>query len=1073
MSLTLAQSGAEDEPKRGVAADADWQRRVLMVIPSINGGPLLARMLPTLRFPPSGVVVIDQGSTDDTAAVCAAAGVELLQLGSRRSYTEACNLGAGLARERGCRYLCVANNDLAFRNDVMSRMHAAMEQDPRLAIVAPAQIVRDPRYDRPPMARRVFWLLGEVEFWHDLEPADPSVERLDADFCELTCALIRLSALDATGFLDDAFGFYHEDADFGFRLRKAGYGSAYVPGAQIDHFIGSTMSREQADRKKDYTDRNKRLFARKHLGYAVRNDLPHADRYFERSLLNQNIQDFLTRYGLLADGAPRLAMGQSGPPGAEYLFTCRQSGPDLAGWIAAQAGRRAVFAASAQLCETLIGAGIVHCFHVPLGIDPDVFHPWSSASARHVRLGDATIYLAIVHGQQERLLRGILQAWNRFAPGRAARLVLYGSGLGGCLGRAADSALFVGNVELSRYEAECVEVHDVLKPREADALAALYRSADYTIVGSRGEDAAVATLQSAACGTPVLLADLAGAADFPAAAAIATGGLVSAMTDPVARLAALLHATLGCTERDRAALASAGLLAVRGDHTVRATAMGFHQALSRVQIRRPSRLLAKLECRGTGDVHAGAAKQPAAPAGIPLVPGRSLNGIVARRIVTAGRISVAFGSTMQQQGLGPAARGVGRELSYFLTHRAVQAARLANIGTRRRLATSRPGQSVSLPKPILLVGYIDAQLGLGQSLRGLALAMDRAGLDFQIYPLKTGVEGRRSSPYMPDRYVQSAAHAVKIIEVTAPELAGAVTEVGETNFRRSYNILRTYWELSRAPEEWRVLLAPVQELWVPNDFVANSFRGIFEGAITVVPPCVDPDPPLRSSVRAFGLAKGVFYFMFSFDYFSFPSRKNPLAVVRAFRRAFPERTDVGLVIKSTAFSDGFPELRHALRVIVQDDDRIRLVEEELSRADMLALVDATDCYVSLHRAEGFGLGMVEAMAFGKPVIATGYSGSTDFLSASTGYPVPYTLVPLRPDDYVHTEGQVWAEPDEAACASAMTHVFEHRADVAVKAAAAQRFVRDRYGVEQVGRLTAQRLEEIAAEQSAMTAPCAA
>jgi glycosyltransferase involved in cell wall biosynthesis len=1069
MSVMLAPNGTKYERERSIAMEAhrnaDWRQRVLMVIPSINGGHLLARMLPTLDFPPSRVVVIDQGSTDNTAAICAVHGVELLQLGARRTYTEAGNLAASLARARGCQYLCIANNDIAFRNDVMERMHAALEEDPGLAMVAPAQIIHDPTLNRTPMARRVFWLLDEIAFSHDTEPADPAIKRLEADFCELTCALIRLSALDEVGSLDDAFGFYHEDADLGFRLRKAGYSCAYIPGAQIEHYIGSTVSREQAFRKQEYISRNKRLFARKHLGYAVRDDLPESEPYFERSVLNQEIQDFLYRYGLLAKDAPRLALGESLLPGADYVFTCRQAGPDLARWIAAQRTRQAVFAASAQLCEILRRAGIMHCEYIPLGIDPDVFHPWRSAAAESVRLSEATSYLAILHGQQQRLLRTILQAWHRLAPGRTARLVLYGPGLEGCLGRAPDSVLRVGPVELSRYEAEGIEVHDVRQPREAEDLAALYRSTDYTIVGSRSEDAALAALQSAACGTPVLLADLAGIQDFPAAAAIATGELITPLADPVARLAALLEATLSGSGRERAALSRAGLLAVRGGHTVRATALGFHRALSQVQIRRPSRHIAKLRKREDEDAFAPKAVAPISD-GSHLMAPHSLGGIVARRIVTAGRVCETFGSTWQNEGLGAAAREVGKELSYFVNHRTSQAARLLGISKWRDSVGLSPLAGEFGNHSVLLVGYIDAQLGLGQSLRGLALAMSQARLPFDIHPLTTGVEGRRSTPYMPDRYTSAAGHAVKIVEVTVKELAIAMAEVGEANFGHSYNILRTYWELSHAPETWRPLLAPVREIWAPNDFVAASFRSIFDGPITIVPPCVEAVAPLRPAVRPFALAEGVFYFMFSFDYFSFPRRKNPLAVIRSFRRAFPDRADVGLVIKSTALSAAFPELRRELRLVTQDDQRIRLIEEELSRADMLALVDACDCYVSLHRAEGFGLGMVEAMAFGKPVIATDYSGSTDFLSAKTGYPVPYTLVPLGPDDYIETKGQVWAEPDEMACAAAMTQVVANPKEVTAKVAAARLFVQDRYSPESVGQCVARRLREIAAGEPA-------
>ena len=1021
---------------------------VLMVIPSINGGKLLARMLPTLQFAPSSVVVIDQGSSDDTAEVCARAGVEVQQLGHPHSYTQACNIGADLARQRDRPYLCVSNNDITFRTDVMGAMHAAMEQDPGLGIVAPAQIVCDEARDDRPLAYRVFWNLTEMQFLHDVEPRDGAVQRLEADFCELTCALVRMSAVEAIGFLDDEYGFYHEDADFGFRLRKAGYNCAYLPNAQIEHFISSTVSREKAFRKQDYIEKNKRHFARKHLGFAVGQNLPQPDTGRAPSLRNQGVQACLDRYGLVARGAPELAISHAhvAPRPDAYLYTSLEAGPNLPRWAAAHRELGAVFTTSVRTRDLLAGEGIAHCFYVPMGIDPDTFHPWGPARRLH---DEVTTYLAVVHGQQFQLLRAILRAWHRFSPSRAARLVLSGPGLGGCIGRRADSALRVGNVEVLRYDAEGIDIHDMLRPRSASDLALLYRSADYVIVGARGEDSALAALQSVACGVPCLVVDPRGMAEFSAQAAVATDHLAAEMSDASDRLLALLQATLRSSAQERDGLVAAGLIAVRRAFTVRATAMGLHHALSQLQIRRPSRVLARLERRQLED---------RADELTLTRPRPSFGAKTARQIGTLGRVTEQFGSVWHDKGFADAARTVGKELGYFLAHRLGRVPRVANTGLRRFGADDvRPP-----PKPgsVLLIGYIDAQLGLGQSLRGLALALSRTTVPFGIYPLSSGVEGRRSMPYMPEQYDMATPHAVNIVEVAVSELLTVLAEVGQAHFDRSYNVLRTYWELSQAPREWRPLLDGVDELWVPDAFVGASFRPIFDRTITIVPPCVDPEPPEPSTVRPFGLAQGVFYFIFSFDYFSFPQRKNPLGVIRAFRRAFPDNPQVGLIIKSTASAEHYPELRNEMRVIAQDDSRIRLIDEELTRREMLALLAAADCYVSLHRSEGFGLGMAEAMALGKPVIGTDYSGSTDFLREDTSYPVPYTLTPVRPHEYLHTEGQVWAEPDEAACAEAMTRVVGNPAEVAAKTAAARRFVTGHYGPDAVAGLVADRLTAI-------------
>ncbi|UFN48598.1 glycosyltransferase [Roseomonas sp. OT10] len=1033
-----------------------WCDKILLAIPSINGGALLARMLPTLRFKPSNVVVLDQGSTDDTARVCAEAGVELVQLGQPHSYTQGCNIAARLARERSFPFVCVANNDITFRTDVLAELLAEMERDPRLGIVTPSQVIIDETLDEPVLSVRVSWNLEQVAFLHDVQPVDGAVRRLEADFCELTCALVRLSAIEEIGFLDDEYGFYHEDADFGFRLRRAGYGCAYLPASQIEHYSSSTMNREKLDRKTRYIERNKRYFARKHLGYAVRHT-PAQDRAGRgHDALDHALHAYLRHYGMIEAEAPELLVSPVPVASPGYLLTTYEGDRIPGRWIDQGQACRAVFATSETMRRAFAAQGLADCLRLPLGIEPDIFHPWGPAR----RLHQAPSYLAFVHGQQSGPLRALLEAWQRFvAGGRDARLVLLGQGLRDVLGHPPDVALRAGPVEIARHEAARVEVHDLLAPLPAETLAPLYRGVEFTILAARGKAASLAALQSLACGVPCLVGQKGPVSELAVGGAL---GFAEAPAD-AGRLLACLEDSLRLDAAGRAALAEAGFYRVRNAATLRHTTMGLYEALTRLQDQDPAPVLGRLEAGppATQAVAAG-------PAAVQLPPsvGRRLGPIAARRVRTMGRLVSQFGEVWQERGLGFAGRQVAGELGAFLTHRSGQVLRLgrslsARLQPARQLAAPlRPGRA-PLPDSALLIGYIDAQLGLGQSLRGLALALSRTETQFSIYPFGIGVEGRRTVPYMTERYDETKTHAVNVIEVMPDELPNVFRHVSADHFARSHNILRTYWELSRAPEAWRTPLERIDEIWAPNAFVAESFRTIFDRPITVVPPCVERPAPQLDGRRHFGLEEGQFHFLFSFDYFSFPQRKNPLGVVRAFRRAFPDpATPVRLIIKTTGHPDHFPKVRRQLRAAAQYDGRIEIIDESLTRDEMLSLIAATDCYVSLHRAEGFGFGMVEAMALGKVVIGTDYSGSTDFLSERTGYPVPYSLRPLADDDYVHAAGQVWAEPDEAASVEAMRRVFGHRDEAAARARAGRLLVEERYGPGNVGRIAAHRLREI-------------
>jgi glycosyltransferase involved in cell wall biosynthesis len=321
---------------------------------------------------------------------------------------------------------------------------------------------------------------------------------------------------------------------------------------------------------------------------------------------------------------------------------------------------------------------------------------------------------------------------------------------------------------------------------------------------------------------------------------------------------------------------------------------------------------------------------------------------------------------------------------------------------------------------VLFIGYVEACLGLAQSLRGLISAAADRHIPFGIRPFRVGVETRILEQFMLEKFDLKHRYDINVIEVAADQVPTVFKTIDSRQLTASYNVLRTYWELPKAPREWGPMLKGIDEMWAPNEFVRNAFKGIFSGPITMIPPCVSTDEPHYPDAVEFGMESGRFYFLFSFDFYSSHHRKNPLGVLDTFQLAFPDLNEnVGLIIKSTGFDayqtatrDAYElDIGRQFRAAVGKDPRIRIVHDTMSRQKMLGLIRACDCYVSLHRAEGFGLGMAEAMSFGKAVIGTDYSGSTDFLSAETGFPVAYDLRAVKPGEYFWTEDQVWAEPN--------------------------------------------------------------
>ena len=212
-----------------------------------------------------------------------------------------------------------------------------------------------------------------------------------------------------------------------------------------------------------------------------------------------------------------------------------------------------------------------------------------------------------------------------------------------------------------------------------------------------------------------------------------------------------------------------------------------------------------------------------------------------------------------------------------------------------------------------------------------------------------------------------------------------------------------------------------------------------------------------------GLPEDDFIFLFAFDYNSVFKRKNPLDLIEAFTRAFAPGEGVQLVIKSINHERD-PDSHDRLRIAAAPHSHVRLISQYLPALENQELMASCDAYVSLHRSEGFGIGMAEAILRGKPVVATGYGGNTDFLSEDTGYPVAHTTVPVGDDAWPYDPSAHWAQPDIDDAARQMRAVVEHPTEAARRVAQGQRHLRGRHSPEVAGERMLVRLEAIHAAQ---------
>ena len=368
------------------------------------------------------------------------------------------------------------------------------------------------------------------------------------------------------------------------------------------------------------------------------------------------------------------------------------------------------------------------------------------------------------------------------------------------------------------------------------------------------------------------------------------------------------------------------------------------------------------------------------------------------------------------------------------------------------------------PDGLELIGFVRAENGLGESLRLLAHSCNAVDTPIGLtnIPLDMGVP--QTDTRLDEFAVDKPTYRTRLICTNLDSLGEGNFVDGAFALPHAYNVGYWYWEVETFPVTWADAGRIIDELWVATEFVATAARKVIEQpVIKITPPIIQPKASRPYTRIEFGLSPGAFVFMFSFDFGSFPARKNPEAVVRAFKLAFPtpapDERGVCLVIKCQR-AHTFPAARAALLAAIGDDARILLLDRSLSRDAVTGLQTVIDCYVSLHRSEGLGLGMAECMALGKPVIATAYSGNMEFVNEDNSLLVDYSLIPVEQGDYLDWRNQRWANADVVHAASHMRRVFDDRGFAEALGRTAQRTILTEFSAARVGARIQHRLDQI-------------
>ena len=372
---------------------------------------------------------------------------------------------------------------------------------------------------------------------------------------------------------------------------------------------------------------------------------------------------------------------------------------------------------------------------------------------------------------------------------------------------------------------------------------------------------------------------------------------------------------------------------------------------------------------------------------------------------------------------------------------------------------------------ISLVGHPYAPIGMGEHVRCTFRSLRSVAHTprlHDIYRLNEPDDAQRLE-FAP--FESSEGADVNVFHINGDEVEQALAHLGDAH-AAGYNIVYPLWELARYPASWAAELERFEEVWAPSRFVRDSIVASTRMPVIHMPLACEVLLTSFLGRRHFGIAEAAYTFLFFFDLRSYTSRKNPQAVVEAFRDLVRIRpnANVALVIKVNGAElalDAFQTLQGSLADL---DDRIVLISRNMSDNEVKNLVRCCDCFVSLHRSEGFGFGIAQAMSLNKPVIATGYSGNTDFMAEGTCFVVGYDLVPVADGAYPHGENQVWADPSIDDAVGHMARLVDSPRlgyDVGKKAG---RHIRAHFSLRSTGMRVVRRLNEIVTLRTATPRP---
>lgn len=341
---------------------------------------------------------------------------------------------------------------------------------------------------------------------------------------------------------------------------------------------------------------------------------------------------------------------------------------------------------------------------------------------------------------------------------------------------------------------------------------------------------------------------------------------------------------------------------------------------------------------------------------------------------------------------------------------------------------------------INLIGLVTADVGLGRGCRLLGNALDCTNIPWVAININNVKNISMSDTTYLNKIVSLPKYNVNIVHINPDLLKVSLAYLPAKVWNVKYNIAFFLWELSDIPDSWVPFFSMFNEIWTPSNFTKLALEQKTDKPVTLIPYGICVEGENEFTRESFGLSEEMFLYLVVFDVNSVAMRKNPQSVVAAYKMLFnsfneEQRKTIGLVIKINHANDEHPEVIK-LKESLNGYGNIFFYNYVMSKSEIYSLINCVDCYISLHRSEGFGLVLAEAMYLHKPIIATNWSANVDFINEENSCPVKYKLITLAEDYTPYTKGSIWAEADIEHAVEYMRKLYfddEYRTKIAQKA----------------------------------------